>query len=1158
MYILKYFASLYLSLTSAIVLGFCLLIPSASLHAQEFRGSITGQVTDSSGAALPSATVTAVNVYTQQTYSTKCNAHGIYSLLYLLPGKYTVTVDAEQFQTTVYSDVVLQSAQQMGLDVALKPGTVNERVVVATDAGLLDTVTASVGSVVDQTKIENMPSTGREVWQDVAFTEGVRDLANDPFNTTPRNAGADNFAVAGAPFNSNAYYLNGAPVSNRGTWYFAPNQDAVQALQAGVSSYDAQYGRTGGGSFNINLKSGTNQFHGTVYDYTENNVLNANSWSADLYKIPKGPGWRTTFGGVVGGPIWKDKTFFFGGFENFYQTATQVSLDSVPLPSWRNGDFSQSGYKVYDPLTTHCVQKNAKGQCSIYGRNEFPNDIIPQSRISPIGRAILAMYPAPTAAGPIANYAVPGQPNWAYTQYISRVDQNFSEKTRLYALFTLQQNLAHAPGNDFSNAARTDNIQSGLDYNAIVGVSRVISSSMVADLKASYLRYVSQATFGVALQQNFLASKLGFNMPAVGSTSHPNVAPQIAVDSMTRLFDNREYGNVAANWDFVGSMTQLAGRHNLHYGAEMMGVDAGDTGVPGTPNGSFDFGRNWTQNNPLKGKSTDGVGVADVLLGYPSAGSVVWNQNTTVNSHYYGVYLQDDFKVRSNLSVNVGLRWDVNTSPRERHNRMNAGFCLTCVNPYTSQINYAASPALQKPLLGGLLFAGVNGAPSAPFRVQLNDWQPRVGISWAVTPKTVLRAGFGIFYTYPWTATNSNGFNQTTPYIDSLDGNLTPTTSFLAGNPYPSGAIAPTGSSGGLMTQAGQGIGFANTDERVRMVQHWSVGIQRELLKSTLLDVEYMGSHANALPVVTSLDIVSSTLQAQCNQDNAICQTNVSNPFHGVLPVNTPLGSSSTIPAWELMRSYPLFNAVTADLVPSGKSDYNSLHVRMERRLTNLDFVVNYQYSNWVDQNSYLNNGKFRDAKLWRGLDNSDRRHYLDSNIVWPLPIGRGQLLFRNANRALGAVVDNWLVDSVVIWETGGPLGIPGADFSGPGCTSYTPQGGQTRAHWINNNVKCYHNLGPWEARTTPLQVGYLRNPGAVFWNAAVHKQFVLPREGTFLRFRAEAVNVANHPNFGGPNLNYNVPPSFTPGVGWVGFGTLPLGSNVANRQLIVSVKFIF
>lgn len=507
--------------------------------------------------------------------------------------------------------------------------------------------------------------------------------------------------------------------------------------------------------------------------------------------------------------------------------------------------------------------------------------------------------------------------------------------------------------------------------------------------------------------------------------------------------------------------------------------------------------------------------------------------------------------LRPNLTLNLGLRWDVNQSPSERHNRMNAGFCLTCTNPYTSQINYSKAPTLQNPLPGGFLFAGVGGISRAPYLVQKNDWQPRLGVSWAIAPKVVIRGGYGIFDSWPYLNITSVGFSETTSYISSVDGDLTPTSYFSSGTPYPSGLLSPAGAAGGLKTDAGQSISYYNTNRRIPMTQHWSFGMQWEPLRSTVLDMEYMGSVTHNLPVSTSLDVISSGLQKACNQDLAICNTNVPNPFRGVLPSNTPLGSSAVIPAWELQRAYPLFNGVTESQAPSGSSHYNALSVRVQRQLQSLNFIFNYTYSNWMDRNSYLNNGNFRDTNLYSDLDPNDVRHYMDLNVVYPLPTNKER-------GVIGALANNWLVDSTILWGSGTPLNIISANLTWkPGCTSYIPQGGQTRAHWFNNNVNCYQELGPWQPRTTPLRIGYLRNPGAFYWNPAIHKQFRLSRR-VYLRFRAEAVNGANHPNFSGPNESLNEAPTFSPRTNWAGFGTLPISQNNSPRAIITSLRIIF
>lgn len=1135
------------------VMGLVLTVLNASgAFAQEFRASITGQVADSTGAVILGATITAVNVDTRVTSSTESNNQGIYSLLYLLPGTYTVTVAAENFQTMVYNKVVLDSAQQLGMNVALKPGNVTQQITVTAGPVDLDTVSATLGGVIDQARVENMPSTGLMVWDDLAFTQGMRSTAGQPFNLTPRNNG-NTYGVAGSQTDENIFYLNGAPVSDQGNWYFTPNQNATQQLQAGVMPYDAQYGRTGGGAFNANVKDGTNAYHGAIYDYYGNEALNANTWIGDLSNIRKSVNIRNTFGGSFGGPVRRNKTFFFGSYEGFRQDQPGVATDSVPPPAWIQGNFLGSGYTIYDPKSTYCAKTNSSGGCTTYARNPYPNDQIPTTAMSTIGQAIAALYPAPNEPGEINNYVVLQSTTYKYDQYIGRVDQSFSENTRMYGLFALQNNGSHAGGNGFPNAAITSSDSSARDYNAIADMTHIFSPTRVMDLKASYGHSTSLSVSGVAVQENYLASKLGFNMPTVATTPHANIVPSMTVSGMTGLFGNTGNGTADADADFSGSVTQLLGRHSLHYGAEFMDIQTAPTGVLGNPNGSFTFDQTATRGNPLANVTGQGNEVASLLLGDPTSGSLSWSTPTFVTMHYYGLFVQDDFRMLPTLSFNLGLRWDVNKSPRDRHDRINAGFCLTCANPLTSQVNYATAPGLQSPLLGGFQFAGVNGMPDAPFKVQWNDWQPRVGFSWQGLPNTVIRGGYGIYFPWSTSAVDDTGFSETTGYIASLDGGLTPSPYLNSGTPYPSGAVAPTGAGLGLETNAGQSISYNNTQRRIRMTQHWSFGVQRRVPWGILLDVEYVGSNVHGIPVTSSLGVITTAQQQACYAGTIACNANVANPFYGVLATNTGLGASTTIPTWELLRAYPLFNGVSEQRVPSGDSFYNALDGRVERRVKNLDFVFNYMYSNWMSTDSYLNSGDYQDAHLWKGLDGNDRRNYLDANMVYPLP----QI---HRNRVLNTLADGWLVDNTVIWGTGGPLTLGAADFNWgtPGCTSYAPVGGQTRAHWLNNNESCWTDRAAWEPRTTPESVGFIRGPETVIWNAAFHKQFPLKREGVFAQFRMEAWNAANHPTWGGPSTGNDTPPEYSPSTSWTGFGTLPTSQANIPRTVIASLKIIF
>lgn len=1121
--------------------------------AQEFRASITGQVADPTGAVVPNATVSAVNDQTHLTYSTKSGSQGQYSLLYLLPGEYTVTVEAASFQSMVYNNVELDSSQQLGLNVTLKPGAITTQVTVTAGPVDLDTVSASTGGVIDQAKVQDMPSSGMMVWADLHFTEGIRTDPVSSFNLTPRNNG-EPYSVAGAQTDENVFYMNGAPISYQGSWNFSPNTNSVAQVQASVMPYDAQYGQTGAGVFSANVKDGTNAYHGAIWDYYGNEALDANSWSADLAGLPKSVNIRNTFGGESGGPIRRNKTFYFGSYEGFRQHQPFVTQDSVPLPDEVKGNFASSGYTVYDPTSTYCAQKNTSGACTAYARNAFPNDQI-TTGISPIGQAILALYPAPNEPGVTNNYVVRQSTTFRYDQYIGRIDQSFSENTRMYGLFTLENDGEVSGGNGFTNEAVTSSTPTARDYNIILDLTHIFSASRVVDLKASYGHDNSETISGVAVQDNYLATKLGLTMPAVATTPHQNIVPTFSVSNGTTLFGNTANGSENASADFAGSMTQTLGRHILHYGVEFMDIQTAPTGVLGNPNGSFSFDQTYTQGNPQKSVTGQGNSFADILLGYPTSGSVSWNEPTFVTVHYFAGFAQDDFNVRPNLTLNLGLRWDFNTSPKDRHDRINAGFCFTCANPLAGQVNLSKVPSgvTVAPLVGGLQFAGVNGVAGAPFQVSWNHWQPRVGFSWAALRNTVVRGGFGIFYPWEALAVDDMGFSQTTPFVASLNGGLNPGTYFNSGTPYPSGAIAPTGSSLGLATNAGNSISYNDTNRVLRQTQHWSLGIQRRMPWAVLLDVEYLGTHTLHIPVTTSLGVISTAQQQACLAGGAVCNNPVANPFYGVLPSNSTLGASATLPEYELMRAYPMFNGVSEQRIPSGSSHFNALAVRVERRKADVDFVFNYTYSNWIDIDSYLNNGNFRDATLWKGLDGNDDRNQLNTDVVYPLP-GIHQ------NRLLNGIVNGWVADSSFQWETGVPMSLPSANFNWgtPGCTSYAPVGGQTRAHWFNNNQSCWTQLTSWEPRTTPLSVGFLRNEGSWLWNPAFHKQFTIRPEKMFAQFRMEAYNGANHPHFGGANTSVGTQTAFTPQTSWTGFGTLPTSSNEAQRVILASLKILF
>jgi hypothetical protein len=1133
------------------------------LCAQEFRASIRGEVVDTSGAPIPGAKATAVEISTQQQYSATAGADGVFNLLYLLPGKYTVTVEARGFRRKVYTSVSLASAQALDLNnITLTVGSVRQQVTVTSSPGLLNTTSASGGGVLDQTKVENIGSEGHAAWMDLYFTPGVEVDSNAPFQDTPRNNTSDLFKVNGAPIASNGFYINSAPVSDKGTWYFVPPEDSVSQMQSSNNTYNAQYGRAGGGFFNANVKSGTNSFHGDLFEYAENSALEANSFSDNLHGLPKIYNNENTFGGSVGGPIHKDKTFFFFSYQGFRQDYATPVTDSVPTVAMKAGDFSASGLTVYDPLTTYCSQTNASGACSTYSRTAFPNDTIPASRISPMGAAIMNYYPAPTAAGYSDNYTEPGRPyNFAYDQYLGRVDQEFSESTRLFAMYGFQRNYYAGYGNNFHNGAFSGPIETGDPMVGIVDLVHVFSPTLVGDMKVSFVRYPLYTVTGNDVADNVLASSLGFTMPFVPSTTHQGIVPEVAVTDFTGLFVNTENGTVANDYYFTGSLDQMKGQHSFHYGFEFFDVQSGAQGIPGEPNGTFSFSGDWTRQNPLSGTPNAAMPLSDLLLGYPTSGSVSWNLNPFITYHAYGAYLQDDYKVRRNITLNLGLRWDAYSSPAERFNGINGGFCFTCTNPDNALINHTAYPTLENPLTGGLTFAGVS-APSAPFNVQVANFQPRFGIAWSIKPKLVFRGGYGRYLNPGLVATTSTGFSETTSYVDSLNGGLTPTNYFLSGTPFPSGAVKPAGASGGLATDAGAAIAYDPPAQRAPITQQWSAGFQFALPKQIVLDIEYTGSHTAPIGVNTSVDNITPALEAQCFHNNATCNTLVSNPFYSVFPTAVALGSSSTLDAYQLTTPEPLFNGITEDDDPMGSTHYNALNISLERKIANVDFALNYIYSNWMDDDTYLNNSETSPpTTLWSGLDPNDRRQYFDAMVVWPLPIGQGHFLAGSAKGLLGGLINGWRVNTWVTDFTGAPLTLPDANLTGaPGCTSYLPVGGQTQAHMFNNNPNCYVALLPYQRQTTPEWVGYLREPGLFLMNLELKKRFKLPREGMYLEAIVDGDHLTNHPYFSNQTANTTIsePPTNEPQIGWTGLGTYTQTPAGDPQAFIIALRWVF
>ena len=1230
----------------SVVLALVSLLGGVIVCAQEFRGTITGQVMDPSGAVVPNVTITALREGTQQPYSAQTNSSGVYSIPYVIPGVYTVVAEAPGFKKAERRGVNVDVSQKLSLSFALEVGSVSETVTVQEGPSLLSIGDASGGTVIDAQKTQDLPLNGRQIYTLMLYAPGVRYTGG---NTTRGWDQTNAYVINGVQNNYNQFTLNGAPISQqistgRGTWFIAPNVDAVQEVKIQTNTYDASYGRSGGGTVNVVTKAGTKSFHGSAFDFWRGSALEANTFQNNQRGVAKPFHNQHDFGGTVGGPIprlGKESTFFFFSFEGWRESAPQSILTSAPRADVRpqadgsvdfrtyfanqlgsaynpNGATSKGG--IYNPFS--CATTNADGTCKTRNRFSYNGqlDVIPPNMVSAIGRKILSLYPLPNnpGAGEFNNYIANATGSLRFNQPIIRIDHNFSDKTRFYGMFSYWSGLQFQNNTGYIEPESLKIVRGNINsyrsfIHQIFDLTHTFSSTLFGDLRFSFGRSVDRAPNGAvaAGTVKFTPADLGFtNYPLPPTTSEVE-APTIQLGGYPDIIGNNKYGDFGhppmnEMYELSPTLTQIKGRHTLRYGAQLMqlhaipccgAADASGIGVG--PGGRFSFSGAFTQQNPNTGNS-DGAAIASLLLGAPSAGFIPFSYDVYEAYRYFGFYMQDDFRVRRNLTINLGLRWDIETSPRERFHKLNAGFDYSAKNPLQSAVtfpdnNIPINNATGLPLTGGQvitsnLLGGFNFSSDklAPYDTQRNHWQPKFGLSWAINDKTVLRGGWGRSYAFAIELGGNTTWTQNTNYNQV---GVTPSTQFNTGNPYPTGLVVPPGSSFGLLSGVGNGQSFDQRDRQIPVVQQYSFGVQRQLPGSIVLDVSYVGTHTNKLRVGTQFNALPTDIYNKCTADPTFCTTQVKNPFFwqnlnpAGLPAgfldsykNTSLGAAASVQVSALMVPFPQFStSLFSNTEPIGSSNYNSLAVRLEKRISGggalikgLSLLTSFTWSRTMAANGFLNNGGagLRDAKLFYAVTGTDRPLDLAFAGTWGLPIGKGGVVARNAHGPLGQVLNHWDLGWILTADSGTPIGLPnGFTFSCPGHPSYLPdKGKQSYTQWLyNENPACFKTFPQFTPITVIPRVSYIRGPAKKPELAlSLGKKFEF-WEGKFIQLRAEIFNVANTRIFGGPSTGSpNVAPQpvagITPGEPGSCSGYGCIGSTQQNvpRQAQLSLKFLF
>ena len=1156
----------------------------ATASAQEFRATISGRVADASGAGVPNAKVVVHNVSTNEDFSATTNEDGNYTVSFLIPGQYTVSAEAPGFKKQTRQNIELHVNDKVSVDVNMQVGDVAESVTVTEAPPLLETETASRGGVIENLRVTELPLNGRNPFMLSNLTPGVIFNGNPVFTRPFDNGDNANFSINGGLRQTNEFLIDGMPDNavtdtagdrshaNQNVAYI-PTVDATQEFKIVTNFYDAQYGRTGGGVINVTTKSGTNQFHGTAYEFLRRYQLDANSFSQNTAGKPRysvdpitganlGGHKLDQYGGVFSGPVWipkvyngKDKTFFTFAVENYNESTPSPSITNVPSLAMRNGDFSKAGVAIYDPFSTALnpafdASKAESASNPRYLRTQFDNNMIPAAKMNAVGLGIIKSYPVPNTGAPdaISNNYYTGANLSAdhFRNWLGRVDQSFGQKERMFFRY------AHNRRNQVDNGS--SNFQGpGLDAqdplvrlndNAVVDSVTVLSANMVLNLRAGLSRYIEQAlrqrVFGYDITQ------LGFSQAYANSRFDP-IPPRIDVDGDYPSWGTRNQRyNVNNVLSFQPSLSWIKGKHSLKFGGDYRDLrvnTASGSFVYG--GGQFHFTKGYTQRVPNFAESGVGNAFASLVLGVPNDGIISYTPALAYRWGYTGLYVQDDIKLTQRLTVNLGLRWDVEGAPTERYNRQNRGWNFTAASPLAAAVknaNPTDCPTCAN-LTGGLLFAGSNGQPREAFNTDYNHFQPRIGAAYQIARNTVLRGGFGMFYLPEAAFGGVAGFAADTSFISTTGSGVN---SFIPqntlSNPFPNGLFQPVGTAQGLLTFAGQNIIFNDPNRKIPHANQFSFGIEHQLPGAVKLEASYVGSRTydvntndNQAGGARNINALSADQLAKARQDSTYLTASVPNPFAGLLPGTNLNGA--TVQRQLLLKPYPQFGNVLIGQESIGKIWYDSLQVSVEKRYSaGLVLVGAYTFSKNLEAVSFANP---QDAAPTKNLTSNDRPQRLVLSGVYQLPFGRGKKFANTIGPWANLLIGGWEYNFIGTLQSGTPMDLPGGAYilKNPSLSN------QTTNFWFNTCVlnvagtaatmpdpahkgfstactdPAWQLRGPNTLRTTQFRTGDVRYPWAKQWDMSLNKNFYVSERWN-AQFRFETFNTFNTPIRNNPNTD--------------------------------------
>jgi hypothetical protein len=1126
--------------------------------------TLTGAVTDPSGSVVSEAKVTVKSSEIGVTRIYTTSAQGFYSFTQLPPSTYQLEVQAKGFSSYLQNGISLDAGQSASQNVTLAIGSVTQQVVVTTEAPLINNTNANIGAEVDSEQIVELPLNDRNIYGLIGLNSSVQTgnlyqtvLGGTGNTTDDADQDVTFLNFAGGYFGTSAYMLDGTWDTALNSWggaIYVPSVDDTQEFKIQTNTFTTQYGWSTGNVVDVTTKSGTSSYHGDAYEFYRNGAMDANLWFSDHNGLPKQSLTRNQVGASFGGPLQiphlykqRDKTYFFGLFEHFSVNSPSIDIFTVPDNNMRAGKFlellsSQVGTdalgrpiysgQIYDPrsgrpITAGAVDPKTGLVATETGYIRDPiknNDLTALGPFDSLGASLLTYYPTPTSPGLANNLALNGEAPAASNEYTMRVDQNIGQATRFFTRYSYKSEYKTGEPEFYgaSDPANLGEIVGDSRWDLVSGYSHAFNQNFAMNIHAGVENWHEHN--GIP-SLGFLPSTIGF--PAYLDTARQ--FPQMTIGPESQLGHSGDALYIHGPTTTVAvDFTKLAGAHTVSLG--FMGVNLQSGTVAQYSNSINILGKFTCGPDPTLCTANTGNAVAQTLLGLPDSGSTGVASNPSNTFHYYGWYLQDDWRALPKLTLNLGLRYDIQGAPTVHHN-LGASFNTDLVNPIGTEIGGKMGV-----LMGALQFLTPNDR--GVYDTVYGNWSPRVGFNYQVLPTLTVRGGYGIFFTPSVNGANDNndGYGATSSIVSSTNAGVNPIPGLSLENPWPNGYVVPAGNSLGPLQDVGYGTGGIFRYHPSGYVQDYLFGLQEALSRNDSLELDYFGNHGVRM-LTGSMShsqvhptYLSTYTRAQLN-------TQVPNPFYGLIaPGQSGCGMDQpTIVQSHLLQPYPQYCSVSENVAPVGSSLYNALEATYNHRFHNgLSVLVSYTFSKFLDNvegaQNWAVNGNSSPANNYdlaaeKSVDGSDTPQSLVVSYIYDLPIGKGKAIGSGFNRKTDAVLGGWEISGIVSSRSGVPDYVNGNNWNSYGGSPRPDVVGSTKSphqsinEWFNTGAFAYAPYGSFG--NAPRFFSHMRSPDYNNFDTGIMKNWNLHRE-TRIQFRAEMFNTFNHPNFYTPNGSYN------------------------------------